>query len=150
MEKSFVAVAGGTGGLRTLGILGVQGLWREQRVGGLEVHWRFGDVRDLGTQETHTGSQMGATGHPSPFPNTRSQVLTQGTLYDHGHHSMRQRTDDTHGFAVCHEGWHHTRALGTLHPLHWRCPVLSESPHASPHPSGHGTVPLFTRAWAQE
>lgn len=30
VERGFVA--GGTGGLRTLGILGVQGLWREQRV----------------------------------------------------------------------------------------------------------------------
>lgn len=52
-------------------------------------------------------------------------------------------------------GWHHTVMLGTLHPLHWHCPVLSESPHASPHPelvpypSGRGTVPLFTRTWVQ-
>lgn len=44
----------------------------------MEVQWRFGDMRDLGTWGTHGGSQMGATGHVPPFPNTQGQVLTQG------------------------------------------------------------------------
>lgn len=35
-------------------------------------------MRDLGTQETQSGSQMCATGHLPPFPSTWAQVLTQG------------------------------------------------------------------------
>lgn len=46
----------------------------------MEVQWRFGDTRDLGTWRTHSGSQMGAMGHVPPVPNTQGQVLTQGPV----------------------------------------------------------------------
>lgn len=45
------------------------------------------------------------------------------------------------------------QSAGDTSPLHWHCPVLSESPRASPAPglvphlSGH--CPLFTSTWAQ-
>lgn len=74
-----------------------------------------------------------AMSHPSQTHGVRCSHRDLGTLSGYGQHSMGQRTGDTGGPAVCRVGWHHTRVLETLQPLPWHCPVLSESPHASPH-----------------
>lgn len=122
----------------------------------MEVQWRFGDMRDLGTWGTDPWWQPDGCHGPCPtFPkHTGSGAHTR--TWGHGHHPWGGELVPWCQVALQCAMWHHvSRMLETLHPLHCRCPVLSESLHVSPspglvpHPSGHGTVPLFTRTWAQ-